>query len=107
MKTFLPVSQDAEEVTPAEHMVYWIFTGMLWLDLFFFFVYMDGVVKFLCKCRSDGDASSQLGKISRTFDPFKFSEHTECVICLMEFSETEMVTALPCDVRHYFHTSCI
>ena len=46
-------------------------------------------------------------RFARAFDPFKFSEHTECVICLMDYEKNEMVTALPCDFRHYFHTKCI
>ena len=45
--------------------------------------------------------------MSRAFDPFRFSEHSECVICLMDFEPDELVTALPCDYRHYFHTHCI
>ena len=31
----------------------------------------------------------------------------ECTICLDEFEPDSMVTPLPCDVRHYFHTACI
>ena len=46
-------------------------------------------------------------KLSRAFDPFRFSDHAECAICLMNFERDEMVTALPCDYRHYFHTQCI
>ena len=53
------------------------------------------------------DTSKKQSRLARLFDPFKFSEHTECVICLMDFEKDEMVTALPCDFRHYFHTECI
>ena len=31
----------------------------------------------------------------------------ECVICLETFVETDIVTALPCDPRHFFHSACI
>ena len=29
------------------------------------------------------------------------------MICLGDFADDDMVTPLPCDVKHYFHTSCI
>ena len=61
-----------------------------------------------CKeARRQQDTQTTFTKISRAFDPFKFSELTECVICLDDFTEEAMVTALPCDHRHYFHTKCI
>ena len=53
------------------------------------------------------DTETAFTKISRAFDPFKFSELTECVICLEDFTKDDMVTALPCDHRHYFHSHCI
>ena len=31
----------------------------------------------------------------------------ECAICLLEFSEKDVVTPLSCDIRHYLHTKCI
>lgn len=46
-------------------------------------------------------------KMARLFDLNKFSEHTECPICLMSFTDVDMVTPLPCDKRHYFHSKCI
>jgi E3 ubiquitin-protein ligase DOA10 len=30
-----------------------------------------------------------------------------CAICLMEFTAEDEITPLPCDEKHYFHTSCI
>ena len=46
--------------------------------------------------------------VARTFDPAKFTEHAECVICLEAFEPKKArVVALPCDVRHYFHMDCI
>ena len=29
------------------------------------------------------------------------------MICLVNFDEDSLVTPLPCDIRHYFHTTCI
>ena len=29
------------------------------------------------------------------------------MICLINFDEDSLVTPLPCDIRHYFHTGCI
>ena len=29
------------------------------------------------------------------------------MICLLPFEESDLVTPLPCDIRHYYHTSCI
>ena len=37
----------------------------------------------------------------------KFSDHEECTICMEAFTDADQVTPLPCDRRHYFHTSCI
>ena len=31
----------------------------------------------------------------------------ECAICMDTFEPGQKVTALPCDIRHYFHTRCI
>lgn len=36
-----------------------------------------------------------------------FNSNDECAICLMSFGDNDDVTPLPCDIRHYFHTSCI
>ena len=51
--------------------------------------------------------SKALETTARVADPNQFSEHTECSVCLTEFAETDIVTPLPCDPRHYFHTKCI
>jgi len=32
---------------------------------------------------------------------------TECSICLQEFQPQDEVICLPCDERHFFHTSCV
>ena len=45
--------------------------------------------------------------MARVFDQAKFYEHTECIICLEEFKQTDRVTPLPCNTRHYFHSKCI
>ena len=41
------------------------------------------------------------------FDYDKFNDHDECTICLEEYTDECMVTPLPCDARHYFHSACI
>lgn len=51
--------------------------------------------------------TSALSKLQRVFDWNKFNEHEECVICLLAFKDTDTVTPLPCDKRHYFHSACI
>ena len=51
--------------------------------------------------------SIALERMSRIKDAQRFNEHTECIICLADFTDTDMVTPLPCDKRHFFHTKCI
>lgn len=51
--------------------------------------------------------TSALTKLQRVFDWRKYTEHEECVICLQTFDDTDTVTPLPCDKRHYFHSACI
>ena len=36
-----------------------------------------------------------------------FQTQESCMICLVTFDENDSVTPLPCDIRHYYHTSCI
>lgn len=36
-----------------------------------------------------------------------FTNQTQCVICMTDFTDADEVTPLPCDFRHYFHTKCI
>ena len=77
---------------------------LAWFSLTKIFAFMD----WMCTgCGRDTANTRKLGAVARAFDPFKFREHFECVICLMEFQPNEMVTVLPCDVRHYFHANCI
>lgn len=49
-----------------------------------------------------------LEQVARPFDPVKFTEHDDCIICLVPFeAKKSRLTVLPCDVRHYFHMECI
>ena len=41
------------------------------------------------------------------YDSNVFKSQEACLICLVNFDEDSMVTPLPCDIRHYFHTACI
>jgi len=71
-------------------------------------IYFGEMLEWLCKgCKFDPNSDNDQGMVARTFDPFKFKEHTECSICLCDFEEDSLVTVLPCDVRHYFHAECI
>ena len=44
---------------------------------------------------------------SRNYDANVFKSQDSCMICLVNFTEESLVTPLPCDIRHYFHTACI
>ena len=41
------------------------------------------------------------------YDANVFQTQEACMICLVDFDEDSLVTPLPCDIRHYFHTTCI
>ena len=41
------------------------------------------------------------------YDGRIFSSHKECAFCIESFKPGEPVIALPCDIRHYFHSRCI
>ena len=41
------------------------------------------------------------------YDERIFSSHKECAFCIESFQPGEPVIALPCDIRHYFHSRCI
>jgi len=42
-------------------------------------------------------------------DKFKPGEYgdTECTICMVDYEPNDEITPLPCDGRHFFHTTCI
>ena len=49
-----------------------------------------------------------LSSLMRTkFNKNQFQAQESCMICLVNFDEDSLVTPLPCDIRHYFHTDCI
>ena len=37
---------------------------------------------------------------------FKDEQMVDCVICMEEFKEDDVILVLPCDVKHYFHKKC-
>jgi len=45
--------------------------------------------------------------VSIPFDASAFDKSKECTICIENFKQTDMLSVLPCDLRHYFHTKCI
>mmetsp|Transcript_11579 Transcript_11579/g.15676 ORF Transcript_11579/g.15676 Transcript_11579/m.15676 type:complete len:121 (+) Transcript_11579:638-1000(+) len=47
------------------------------------------------------------GLFKRHYDANVFKSQDSCMICLVNFDEDALVTPLPCDIRHYFHTGCI
>mmetsp|Transcript_18585 Transcript_18585/g.23110 ORF Transcript_18585/g.23110 Transcript_18585/m.23110 type:complete len:93 (-) Transcript_18585:314-592(-) len=64
----------------------------------------------LPQTRSPSEASElrRDGVFGRLFEPVRFhKEHEDCVICMMPYNDDDMVTALPCDSRHYFHRDCV
>ena len=51
--------------------------------------------------------TEKLKQMSRIFDHSKFMGQSECCICMVEYQVEDMVTPLPCDKRHFFHSECI
>ena len=48
-----------------------------------------------------------INTIVRTnWDPEVFKAHDECAICAEPFRESDKVTPLPCNPKHYFHSEC-
>ena len=41
------------------------------------------------------------------FSSIGFEADKECIICWNSYNDTDQVTQLKCDQRHFFHTSCI
>ena len=51
---------------------------------------------------------NMISRLMRTkYDSNVFQTQESCMICLIDFDEDSLVTPLPCDIRHYFHTTCI
>lgn len=49
-----------------------------------------------------------LASLSKThYDPDKFKHESSCIICLVDYQASDIVTQLKCDSRHYFHTACL
>ena len=51
--------------------------------------------------------TEKLKLMSSVFDQSKHREQSECCICMVEYQPSDMVTPLPCDKRHFFHSECI
>ena len=48
--------------------------------------YSFDILAFVCSgCKFKQTAEEALGSDSRIWDPFRFNEHAECAICLMDF----------------------
>ena len=89
--------------------VYGVILFYIWIAAVCFVLSISDTIEWMCKgCKTAvGPNDEAMGFVGRTFDPFKFNDHSECSICLCEFEAEELVTVLPCDVRHYFHSECI
>lgn len=64
------------------------------------------------RLRAGGVGQSQvpmiLASLSRTqYNPDLHNHEKNCIICLVDYEENDVVTQLRCDPRHYFHTSCV
>ena len=46
------------------------------------------------------------GLTNRKFEPAVFKSMSECGICMVEYTESDEITPLPCNVNHYFHSEC-
>ena len=58
--------------------------------------------------RGNGAPMQKLTLNESNFNPWLFEgAGVECVICMEAFANGQKVTALPCDIRHYFHSRCI
>ena len=54
------------------------------------------------------DSSSLINQLGREkFDTSKYKYDSSCQICLQDYVETDDVTKLRCNDKHYFHTHCI
>lgn len=41
------------------------------------------------------------------YSPDVHTNEKQCIICMEDFVKDEEITELPCDKRHFFHTSCM
>ena len=89
----------------------WTAQIYVWILVICVLLYIEAILGWFCRgCRHGNAAAVEEDSdfiVGRTFDPFKFSDHKECTICLCEYEGDALVTVLPCDIRHYFHTECI
>eukprot|EP00826_Nyctotherus_ovalis_P052866 TRINITY_DN6782_c0_g1_i13.p1 TRINITY_DN6782_c0_g1~~TRINITY_DN6782_c0_g1_i13.p1 ORF type:complete len:237 (-),score=21.03 TRINITY_DN6782_c0_g1_i13:112-822(-) len=64
-------------------------------------------------CLLSGEASSVAIKFvtdnlpKTEYNPDIHTSEKECIICMEEFVRDAEITELPCDRRHFFHTSCV
>ena len=61
------------------------------------------------------DQEENLQKILRNLSRVKFSEgafgqlgpENECIICMQQYANNDLITTLSCNQKHFFHTNCI
>ena len=61
--------------------------------------------RYCCCCGGQALVPKRLVKIP--YSIAKFPSHSDCAVCLMEFKEGDIVTPLPCNIKHFFHRRCI
>ena len=84
---FFSNDNDTREDVPAYYFMYAeILEYYLLFLLMIFVIQLSTIMLFFCLgCRFESRPADELGILSRAFDPFKFQEHTECTICLLDF----------------------
>jgi hypothetical protein len=79
--------------------------------LFILLVSRETINRFLKKRSRQNESKKLLKSLSRVkFSEGLFgtlSEDSECVICMVNFSESDLITRLECGGNHVYHTSCI
>jgi hypothetical protein len=62
----------------------------------------------LSEARRRGVSKYDLEKLSTfVFSKPEDCNNSDCSICLCDFDMGEMLTCLPCDKKHSFHSACI
>ena len=91
-----------------------LIVGYLFFIIYFFVIVM--VILLLCRrFRSRQQRINSSAAILNSISKIKFTEdlfgalnaENECIICMCQYQENDLITRLNCNPRHFFHTSCI
>lgn len=108
-------SENCERIAPDLHqMTFWLlllgylyYTFPCWLCCLLCFclpIAFIGIVKWSHYLRTAASEKQVSELIDR---PLRAEEDHDCPICAATFSTGEVVSQMPCDERHFFHTDCI